>query len=311
MFLNKFLMPGDMTVKTLLFIYNATSGKGKISAELSAVLDTFAKSGYLVTAYPTQSKGDATRAARELGPTFDRVVCSGGDGTLSETVAGLMQLEQPPLLGYIPAGSTNDCAKTLRIPKDAAKAAALAAGAGVPRSWDIGTLNGQPFVYVAAFGAFTEVAYETPQELKNTFGHLAYVMAGIASIPSIAPYHLTVEYDGKTLEDDFYYGMVCNTISVGGMKTMNAQQVVLDDGLFEVLLVKRPVSILELGAGLQALLLHTPMEEGSALISFQAARIKFTSEKPIPWTLDGEYGGSSQSNLVENHPRAITIMQGE
>lgn len=311
MFLNKILMPGDFIVKTLLFIYNATSGKGKISSELSAVLDTFAKSGYLVTAYPTQSKGDATRTARELGPKFDRVVCSGGDGTLSETVAGLMQLEHPPLLGYIPAGSTNDCAKTLHIPRDAVKAAELAVGAGVPRPWDIGTLNGQSFVYVAAFGAFTEVAYETPQELKNTFGHLAYVMAGIASIPSIAPYHLKVEYDGKVLEDDFYYGMVCNTISVGGMKTVAPQQVVLDDGLFEVLLVKRPVSILELGAGLQALFLHIPMEEGSALISFQASHIKFTSEKPIPWTLDGEYGGSNQVNLVENHPRAITIMQGE
>ena len=298
-------------METLLFIYNAASGKGKISAELSSVLDTFAKRGYLVTAYPTQSKGDATRAARELGPQFDRVVCSGGDGTLNETVAGLMELEHPPLLGYIPAGSTNDCAKTLHIPKDAAKAAALAAGDGVPRPWDIGTLNGQSFVYVAAFGAFTEVAYETPQELKNTFGHLAYVMEGIVSLPSIAPYHLTVEYDGKTLEDDFYYGMVCNTISVGGVKTMNSGQVVLDDGLFEVLLVKRPMSILELGAGLQALFHQTPMEEGSALISFQASHIKFTSEKPIPWTLDGEYGGSCEVNVVENHPRAITIMQGK
>ncbi len=298
-------------METLLFIYNATSGKGKISSELSAVLDIFAKRGFLVTAYPTQCKGDATRAARELGAQFDRVVCSGGDGTLNETVAGLMELEQPPLLGYIPAGSTNDCAKTLRIPKDTVKAAALAAGDGVPRPWDIGTLNGQSFVYVAAFGAFTEVAYETPQELKNTFGHLAYVMEGIVSIPSIAPYHLKVEYDGKELEDDFYYGMVCNTISVGGVKTMNSDQVVLDDGLFEVLLVKRPMSILELGTGLQSLFRQTPMEEGSALISFQASKIKFTSEKPIPWTLDGEYGGRREVNVVENHPRAITIMQGK
>ena len=269
-------------MKTLLFIYNAASGKGKISAELSAVLDTFAKHGYLVTAYPTQSKGDATQAARELGSQFDRVVCSGGDGTLNETVTGLMELENPPLLGYVPAGSTNDCAKTLHLPKDTVKAAALAAGDGTPRAWDIGTLNGQPFVYVAAFGAFTDVSYETPQELKNTFGHLAYVIAGIASLPTIAPYHLKVEYDGKEIEDDFYYGMVCNTISVGGMKTMNSDRVVLDDGLFEVVLVKRPVGLLELGTGLQALFLQTPLKEGSALISFQASHIKFTSENPIP-----------------------------
>ena len=298
-------------MKTLLFIYNASSGKGKISAGLSSVLDIFAKRGYLVTAYPTQSKGDATRAARELGPQFDRVVCSGGDGTLNETVAGLMELEQPPLLGYIPTGSTNDCAKTLHIPKDPTKAAALAAGDGFPRPWDIGTLNDQPFVYVAAFGAFTEVSYETPQELKHAFGHLAYVMEGIASLPSIAPYHLKVEYDGKELEDDFFYGMVCNTISVGGVKTMHSDRVVLDDGLFEVVLVKRPMSILELAAGLQSLFLQAPVEEGSALISFQASHIKFTSEKPIPWTVDGEYGGSHEVSMVKNHPRAITIMQGK
>lgn len=301
-----------MTIlKKMLFVMNPYAGQRKANRYLADILTIFNRADYEVTVYMTAGPGDGAAKVQAMAADVDVVVCCGGDGTFNETVSGVLRSGVDVPLGYIPAGSTNDCAKTLRIPKDAAKAAALAAGAGVPRSWDIGTLNGQPFVYVAAFGAFTEVAYETPQELKNTFGHLAYVMAGIASIPSIAPYHLTVEYDGKTLEDDFYYGMVCNTISVGGMKTMNAQQVVLDDGLFEVLLVKRPVSILELGAGLQALLLHTPMEEGSALISFQAARIKFTSEKPIPWTLDGEYGGSSQSNLVENHPRAITIMQGE
>lgn len=298
-------------MKTLLFIYNSTSGKGKISSELSGVVSTFTKAGYLVTAYPTQCRGDATRLARELGPSFDRVVCCGGDGTLSETVAGLMELERPPILGYIPSGSTNDCAATLHIPKDLNRAAALAAGEGIPRPWDIGKLNGTPFVYVAAFGAFTEVSYDTPQELKNAFGHLAYIISGIVSIPSITPDHLKIEYDdGKVIEDDFYYGMVCNTISVGGMKALPMEHVVLDDGLFEVVLVKRPVSILELGASLQALIQKTPVE-GSALISFQASRLTFTSEVPIPWTLDGEFGGSSCVNAVENCPRAITVMQGE
>ena len=298
-------------MKTLLFIYNPTSGKGKLPAELSSVLDTFTKAGYLVTCYPTQCKGDATRIARELGSKFDLVVCSGGDGTLSETVSGLMELEQRPTLGYIPAGSTNDCAKTLHIPKDMNKAATLAVSDGIPRPWDIGTLNGHPFVYIAAFGAFTEVSYDTPQELKNTFGHLAYVLAGIASIPSITPYHIKVEYDGKEIEDDFFYGMVCNTISVGGMKAMPPSRVVLDDGLFEVVLVKRPVSILELATGIQAMILQTPMEEGSALLSFRASKVTFTCDKPIPWTLDGEYGGNKLVNVVENHPKAITVIQGQ
>ena len=297
-------------MKSLLFIYNPTSGKGKISSGLSTILDTFSKSGYLVTAYPTQRKGDATRIAQELGPNFDRVVCSGGDGTLSETVAGLMELDSPPVLGYIPAGSTNDCASNLQLPKDTLKAAMVAAEQGSPRPVDIGKLNGRPFVYVAAFGAFTEVAYDTPQELKNTFGHLAYVMSGIASIHSITPYHLRVEYDGgQVIEDDFYYGMVCNTISVGGMKALNPSDIVLDDGLFEVVLVKKPVDFLELGASLQSLIQKSSVE-GSALISFKASHLTFTSEHAIPWTLDGEYGGSNKVNTVENYPRALTVIQG-
>ena len=171
----------------LLFLYNPTSGKGGAAGHLSPILDTLTKEGWLVTAYPTQQPGDATRIVRELGSQFDRVVCCGGDGTLSETAAGLMALESPPVLGYIPAGSTNDCATTLHIPRVYKKAAALAGSDIPPLAWDIGTLNERPFVYVAAFGAFTEVAYDTPQDLKNTFGHLAYVMAGIASIPSSAP----------------------------------------------------------------------------------------------------------------------------
>lgn len=298
-------------MKSLLFIYNPTSGKGKIASGLSAILDTFSKAGFLVTAYPTQCKGDATRIVKELGSNFDRVVCSGGDGTLSETVAGLMELESPPILGYIPTGSTNDCASTLQLPKDSMKAAAVAATEGSPRPLDIGKLNGHPFVYVAAFGAFTEVSYDTPQELKNTFGHLAYVLAGIASIPSITPFHLKIEYDGgQVIEDDFFYGMVCNTLSVGGMKALDPSDIVLDDGLFEVVLVKRPVGLLELGASLQSLIQKSNVE-GSALISFKASHLTFTSENTIPWTLDGEYGGSNTISVVENCPRALTVIQGE
>ncbi len=131
----------------MLFLYNPTAGKGRVTADLAAVLDVFTKAGYLTTVYPTQGKADATRIAAELGGQFDRVVCSGGDGTLSETVSGLMQLDHPPVLGYIPFGSTNDCATTLRLPRDPVKAAQTASETGVPRPWDIGRLNGRPFVY--------------------------------------------------------------------------------------------------------------------------------------------------------------------
>ena len=297
-------------MEPLLLIYNPTAGKGQLPDELAAVLDEFTKANWLVTAYPTQGKGDAAQAARELGPRFHRVVCAGGDGTLSETVTGLMQLEKPPILGYIPFGSTNDCAANLGLPRTPRQAAAIAAGQGVPRPSDSGKLNGRPFVYVAAFGAFTKVAYETPQDLKNTFGHLAYVMAGIASLPSITPYHLRIECDDQVLEDDFFYGMVCNTISVGGMKALPTDRVVLDDGLFEVILVRKPTSITDLTDSLQALIRQEPPQSG-AVLSFHASHLKFTAEKPIPWTLDGEYGGSHEINVVENCRQALTVMQGD
>ena len=298
-------------MKELLFLYNPTSGKGKVKGELSAILDTFTKAGYLVTVRPTQEKGDAARIAKELGGQFDRVICSGGDGTLSETAAGLMQLEHPPVLGYVPFGSTNDCAATLRLPKKVQEAAALAVGDRPPRPWDVGMLNDRAFIYVAAFGAFTEVSYDTPQDLKNTFGHLAYVMAGIASIPSISPYRMRVEVDDQqVLEDDFYYGMVCNTISVGGMKALPADKVVVDDGKFEVVLVRKPSSIADVTASLQALIRQAPLEDG-ALLSFHASRLTFTCDRPVPWTVDGEYGGSQEGNRVENCRQALQIMQGE
>lgn len=295
----------------LLLIYNPTSGTGRVAAGLSDLVDEFTKANWLVSTYPTQGKGDAARIAQELGPQFSRVVCAGGDGTLSETVTGLMTLNEPPLLGYIPFGSTNDCAVNLDLPKLPRQAAAIAAGQGVPRPSDIGKLNGQPFVYVAAFGAFTKVAYDTPQDLKNTFGHLAYIFAGIASLPTIAPYRIKVEYDGQVLEDEFYFGMVSNSQSIGGIRPPKVEQVVLDDGLFEVTLVKKPLSLTDLTDGLQALVNLSPADRSGILVQFQASSLTFTSDQPIPWTLDGEFGGSQPVNRVVNVQQALKIIRGE
>jgi len=300
----------ETVLNNLLLLYNPTAGKGQVADGLSPILDEFTKSGWLVTAYPTQGKGDAARIVRELAPRFERVVCAGGDGTLSETVTGLMELSDPPLLGYIPFGSTNDCATNLNLPKIPRRAAAIAAGKGVPRPSDIGKLNGRPFVYVAAFGAFTQVAYATSQDLKNTFGHLAYIMEGIASLPTITPYHIRVEYDGNVLEDDFYYGMVSNAFSIGGIRLPKSEHVVLDDGLFEVDLIKKPVSIADVANGFQALLTQYPHGAG-ARVHFQASHLKFTCDKPIPWTIDGEFGGSEPVNEVVNCTKALTIIRGK
>ena len=296
-------------MKRMLFLYNPTAGKGAAASHLSAMVDIFTKAGWLVAVYPTQEKKDATRVVRELGSYYDRVVCCGGGGTLSETAAGLLELSRPPLLGYIPTGSTNDCAATLHIPRSYKKAAELAAGEQGALRWDIGTLNRQPFVYVAAFGAFTELAYDTPQDLKNTFGHLAYIMEGIASLPTIKPYHLKVEYDGNVIEDDFFFGMVSNALSIGGIQTPKSEHVVLDDGLFEVDLVKKPVSLADVANGFQNLLSQSPVGAG-ALVHFQASRLVFTCDQPIPWTIDGEYGGNHPVNEVLNCPKALKIIRG-
>ena len=294
----------------LLFIYNPTSGTGQVKGALAPVLDVFTKAGWLTTSYPTQCKGDAARVVRELGPRFDRVICAGGDGTLSEAVAGLTGLSDPPPLGYIPFGSTNDCATTLHLPRKPREAALVAAGTGVPVPIDTGRLNGRPFIYVAAFGAFTKVAYDTPQDLKNTFGHLAYIFAGIASLPTIAPYHMRVEFDGQSLEDDFFFGMVSNSQSIGGLKPPKAERVVLDDGLFEVTLVKKPLKLADLTDGLQALVSLSPAERSGALVQLQARQLTFICEQPVPWTVDGEFGGSQTVNRVENCQKALNIIRG-
>ncbi len=293
----------------LLFIYNPASGKGEVQKGLSQILDVFTKAGWTTTVHPTQCKGDAARVARELGPKFDRVVCAGGDGTLSETVTGLMELEAPPVLGFIPYGSTNDCAATLDLPKGTVEAAATAAGAGLPLPCDVGKLNGRPFIYVAAFGAFTQVAYDTPQDMKKAFGHLAYVLAGIASLPTITPTHMRVEYDGQALEDDFYFGMVSNAVTIGGIQVPGSKRVVLDDGLFEVYLVKVPVSLADVADGFQAFLAQTPASGGS-LIHLTASRLTFTCGRSVAWTIDGEYGGSQEVTEIINCRRALTIIRG-
>lgn len=220
-------------MKKLLFLYNTHAGKGLLKSRLAAVQDALAAAGWDVTIHPTQGAGDATAVAAARAGEFDRIVCSGGDGTLHEVVAGLMGLENRPEVGYIPAGTTNDFAKNLSLPRGM-EAMARVAAAGVPRPVDIGSFNDRYFIYVAAFGAFTDVAYSTPQPVKNIFGHLAYVLEGATRLGSIQAYPLTVEHDGGVEEGGFCYGMVSNTVSVGGFKGMPAEPVRLDDGLFEV-----------------------------------------------------------------------------
>ena len=297
-------------MKRLLFIYNPQAGKGLIKPHLANVVDTFTKAGYLVTVWPTQGKADAAHVAARQGWWYDRVVCCGGDGTLSETVSGLLTLDTPPVLGYIPAGTTNDFAKNLGLPRGVEKAAAVAAE-GTPRPCDMGRFNDRTFVYVAAFGIFTDVSYDTPQEFKNAFGHLAYVLEGATKLGDLGRgYHLTVEHDGGTLEGDFIYGMVTNTNSVGGFQIFPASQVSLDDGVFEVVLVRQPKNVADLQDALVSLVRQNH-EESRQVVAFHTSKLKVAAAEALPWTLDGEYGGNPEVAKIENLHKAITLVWGK
>ena len=296
-------------VKQLLFLFNPHAGKGSVKGHLTGILDAFTKEGWLAAAYPTQCRGDAARIAAELGGRYDRVVCCGGDGTLSETISGLLTLDNPPVLGYIPAGSTNDFSRNLGLPKVPEEAAHVAVTGPVRKS-DVGQFNEKLFIYVAAFGAFTDVAYDTPQEFKNMFGHLAYLMEGVTRIGSIKSYSVKLTHDGGTVEGDFFYGMVSNTISVGGFKNPLATDVFLDDGLFEVLLIRRPKSLAELQSFVTTLQQKKPVD-GGAIVSFSTTRLQVTCQEPLPWTLDGEYGGSPRTIDIANRYQALDLVWGK
>ena len=215
--------------KKLLFIFNSHSGKGKIRNNLVEIIDIFVKAGYETTVYTTQSQGDAVNKACEEAGNYDRIVCSGGDGTLDEVVTGVMKSDFEVPVGYIPAGSTNDFGNSLGIDKDMIHAADIAAN-GYKFPCDIGKFNEDYFVYVAAFGIFTEVSYATDQGLKNMLGHTAYILEGAKQLWDIPSYRMQVEYDGNVLYDEFIYGMITNSMSVGGFKGIIPGNISLNDG---------------------------------------------------------------------------------
>ena len=300
-------------MKKLLYIYNPTAGRRTAKASLSDVVEVFSRQGYEITVHPTQGRGDATRTVLEDGGGFDRVVCCGGDGTLNETVQGLLALpaDKRPVLGYIPAGTTNDFSRTLELPRTLPELAE-AAGAGTPRPIDVGEAAGRPFTYVAAFGLFTDVSYSTPQANKNLLGHFAYLLEGMGRLASIPSYHMKVSTpEGKEVEGDFIYGMVGNTVSVGGLVNLPRDKVLLDDGRFEVILIRQPKTAKDWQSILTALTTLELSKDGEgAVVGFSAGEVTFTCDAPVAWTVDGEFGGEQQITTVKNLPRALTIACG-
>ena len=291
--------------KKLLFIFNPHSGKAKIKGQLTDIIDTMVKADYEVTVYPTQAPGDAVGKVEEEAGKYDMVVCSGGDGTLDEVVTGMMHVQKKVPLGYIPAGSTNDFATSLGIPKDMVRASE-AAVRGIPFACDIGAFNQDFFVYVAAFGLFTEVSYKTSQEWKNMLGHAAYILEGVRSLQEIPSFLMQVEHDGVQIRDEFIFGMITNSTSVGGFKGMTGKDVRLDDGVFEVTLIKKPKNPIELNEIMASLI--NLVDDTYMIYSFKTDEVKFIAPKEIPWTRDGEFGGNHTEVVIKNLCRNVEIM---
>lgn len=292
-------------MKKLLFVFNPNAGKSNIKDSLCDIIDIFTKGGYEVTAYPTQEKLDGFRKIMEDASQYDLVVSSGGDGTMSESIKGIMNNGSGVPIGYIPTGTVNDFASSMDIPKNMTQAATNIIS-GVPFAYDVGSFNGEYFCYVAAFGAFTDVSYETPQATKNIFGHLAYLMEGVKRINKLEAYDITVEHDGEVYRDDFIVGLISNTVSIAGLSNLVANGVVFDDGLFEVTLIRTPNSLIELNGILNCIL--TKNLDPKYFYTFKTSRVRFTSDQEIKWTLDGESGGSYTVADIEALKQAVKII---
>lgn len=293
--------------KKMMLIINPAAGRGGYKINLGEALRTFDAGGYRTTVYFTSARGDATDIARDHAAEYDIAVCVGGDGTLSEVIAGLMQLDSPPSLGYIPMGTANDVATTLGLPKNDTVGAARRIIAGEEHPFDVGGFGPENyFAYIAAFGAFTQVSYATPQNQKKALGHLAYVLQGASQLPKIESYLTRVEYDDGVIEGRLVYGSMSNSTSVAGIVHLRDEMVSLGDGVSELVLVKDPGSIEEFGKIVTSVL--TQRYDSDKLLILHTKHARFSFEKPVSWTRDGEPGGEHQEIDLYNYAHPIRFV---
>lgn len=290
--------------KKMLFVYNPKAGKGKILESLSDIVNEFCKHDYEVIIHATQKSRDAYEKTKEYGDKVDLIVCSGGDGTLDEVVTGIIEKDYDIPVGYIPAGSTNDFANSLFMPKDMLTVAKMIMEEDSYRC-DIGKFNQRTFAYVAAFGLFTDVSYETNQDLKNVLGHAAYLLEGARRLFDIKHYHMKIESEELCTEGDFIYGMITNSRSIGGFKHLTGKNVDMNDGLFEVTLIKQPKNPIEFNEIMTALV--TQEDHTDMVYSFKTRKMRIVSDEDVSWTLDGEFGGTHSDVTIENKYQALNL----
>jgi YegS/Rv2252/BmrU family lipid kinase len=294
-------------MKKMLLMMNPYAGMRKANRYLADILTLFNRDGYEITTYMTAGPGDGARAVEQLGPGKDLIVCVGGDGTFNETITGLLRGGLRCPVGYIPAGSTNDFANSLKLQTHPLKAAE-AILCGTPEAYDVGKFGDRYFSYVASFGAFTRASYATPQNIKNALGHTAYVLEGIQELSQIRKEWIHIETDtGEVIEGNFLFGAISNSTSVGGILTLDPKQVDMGDGLFELLLVREPKSLLELQECIRAV---QSQKYNCSMIRFcSASRLTVTARSDMPWTLDGEKDEGRAAVQVENLHHAITLIR--
>ena len=289
-------------MKKMLLLINPISGRGGFRGSLAAVLETFSASDYLPTVFFTNSIGNATQIVKEHAKDYDIVVCQGGDGTLSEVISGLTQIPDAPPLGYIPMGTTNDVASSLELPISKPVRAAERIVNGSPMPFDVGSFGDSAyFAYIAAFGAFTDVSYETPQNIKHTLGHMAYMLEGMRSLTRLSPVVATVVYDDGIITDEFVFGGVTNSTSIAGIFKLNRDVVELGDGLFEVILIKNPQSLADMNDIVGGILSQN-------IIVLHSSAVRFRFDTPAAWTRDGENGGEFRDLKLVNHHAAIRFI---
>lgn len=294
-------------MKKMLFIMNPVSGQKKAAKYLPELISLFNQADYEVIAHMTACRGDATRVAALRGGDVDLVVCCGGDGTFNETISGLLQAGFTTPVGYIPSGSTNDFAASMNLSTHPPRAAQDILE-GKPVVYDVGKFGDRYFSYVASFGAFTQSSYSTPQSIKNILGHTAYVLSGISEISQIRKEHVRMDIDGEIVEDDFLFGAISNSTSVGGVITLDPSQVDMSDGLLEILLVRAPKNLAEIAECIQAF--QTQNYNNCAMVTFRSARtVRILANPGMIWTLDGEREDGHWEVTAENVHHAIRLIK--
>ena len=293
--------------KKLMLVINPNAGKGGYKNNLAEAMRVLDNGGYRTTLYFTSAPGEAIELTKHFASNYDAVACIGGDGTLSEVISGLVTLPSPPPLGYFPMGTTNDVARTLNLPVNDNVSAAMRIINGHPHEFDVGIFNEDKyFAYIAAFGFFTDVPYITPQDQKKWLGHLAYILQGAQQLNKIEPIHAKVEYDGGEIEGDFLYGSMSNSTSVAGILKLPEQLVCLGDGMSELVLIKNPARITDITQMLESVI--NQRYENENLMVLHTTKARFTFDKPISWTRDGEDGGVHTKVELSNIPRAVQLI---